>query len=116
MRREYGICEECGRRTPGLSVHASLCEWCRPACRDEEAPHGRSTGGPGRSRNEPEAANGGPREAEAKPACRDCGAELSDARRGRCLDCEVSHAFDTLGAQLEARRQSTMPRAGGPTS
>lgn len=108
MKREHGICEECGRRTAVIYAHANLCEWCWPAG----------------SQAEPDPANGGPacrgagrpREAQTKPACRDCGAELSGARRGRCLDCEVNHAFDRFGEQIEARRHSTTPRTGGPAS
>ena len=101
MKHEHGSCEECGRRTAVIYAHANLCEWCWPAA----------------SQDEPEAANGAPREAETKPACRDCGAGLSDARRGRCLDCEVSHAFDTLGEQIVARRRSNKmtPSRGGST-
>ena len=99
MKRERGICEECGRRTAVIYAHANLCEWCWPAV----------------SHGEPEAANGGPREMETKPACRDCGAGLSDARRGRCLDCEVSHAFDVLGGKTEVRRHSTTSGTGGST-
>lgn len=68
--------------------------------------------------DEPKAANGGLREAGTKPVCRDCGAERSDARRQRCLDCEVHHAFDALGEKIEARRRSNQiaSSTGGSTS
>ena len=107
MKRERGTCEECGRRTAVSYAHANLCEWCAPAASHEE----------------PEAANGGPacrgagrpREAQTEPACRDCGAWLSGARRVRCLDCEVNHAFDALDEKLDVRRHSTTPRTGGST-
>jgi hypothetical protein len=89
MKRARGLCEACGRRTAVSYAHGNLCEWCWPMA------------APGR----PDAGNGAPREAETKSACRDCGAELSDARRGRCLDCEVSRAFDSLGATLKGRRR-----------
>ncbi len=95
MKREHGICEECGRQTAVIYAYANLCEWCWPACAPAASLCEAKRAGAGR-----------PREAETKPACRDCGAELSDVRRGRCLDCEVSHAFDTLGERIEERRQS----------
>jgi hypothetical protein len=84
------MCEACGLRMAVSYAHGNLCEWCWPMA------------APGC----PEAANDAPREAETKTVCRDCGAGLSDARRGRCLDCEVSHAFDSLGVQLSARRRA----------
>ena len=104
MKRERGICEECGRRTAVSYAHANLCEWCSPAASHVV-------------RGEPEAANGGPRGAQTEPACRDCGAGLSGARRGRCLDCEVNHAFDAMGERIEARRRSHQAAhsAGGTT-
>ena len=95
MTRERGLCDECGRRTAVTYAHANLCEWCWPA-----------SGQPASI-----AATGTPRRTEAKPVCRDCGAELSGARRGQCLDCEVNHAFDRLGQQIQAQRLARHPHS-----
>ena len=92
MTREHGICEECGRRTAVTYAHANVCERCWPVAGQHMA-----------------AAKGEPREAGNASVCRDCGAELSGARQGRCLDCEVSHAFDVLGEKIQTRRLTRHP-------
>jgi hypothetical protein len=94
MKRARGMCEACGRRTAVSYAHGNLCEWCWPMA------------APGC----PQAADDAPREAGTVAACRDCGAALSDARQGRCLDCEVSHAFDSLSIRTETRGRASKPK------
>ena len=95
MIREQGICEECGRRTAVTYAHGNVCEWCWPVSGQQGSA----------------AANGEPRGTETKPVCRDCGAELSGARRGQCLDCEVTRAFDMLGQKIQAQRLARHPKS-----
>ena len=96
MKHESGVCEGCGRITAVSYLHTNLCEWC-----ESMAPKRAVAAAP-----------------QATPAaavwrtCQECGVRLADAKRARCLDCEVNHAFDALGQRIQTRRVSGDTQTG----
>ena len=90
MKHESGVCEGCGRSTAVSYMLTNLCEWCESRAGTPAAAAARQA--------TPAAA--------VRRTCQECGVGLADAKRERCLDCEVNHAFDALGQRIQARRAS----------
>lgn len=88
MKHESGVCEECGRSTAVSYAHANLCEWCGSTGKQAVAAALQAT---------PAAAS--------RRTCQECGVFLADAKRARCLDCEVNHAFNDLEQRIQAARR-----------
>jgi hypothetical protein len=89
MKYESGVCEECGRSTAVSYAHANLCEWCGSTA-FKQAPATAPQATPA---------------AAARRPCPECGVYLADAKRERCLDCEVNHAFSDLEQRIQAARR-----------
>ena len=103
MKHESGVCERCGRETAVTYAHANLCEWCGPKGANQAAA----------------AADQATPASAVWRTCQECGVRLADAKRERCLDCEVNHAFNALEQRIQARRglgsTQTGTNAGGRT-